>query len=386
MAVSEQYRRQAVLLVRTIPLVAEETCFALKGGTAINLFVRDMPRLSVDIDLTYLPIADRATSLSEINAAMLRLADRIRAGIRGAEVSSAKLKGENIINKHFVEQGGVQIKIEVTPVLRGCWAKKLIGSEREMATPINRFCRSSSISPDQSSRYRRKSGTAVYSILHSLFPEVGPNLAEISLHRREHFGDIVRQPAFSSQGLKRSLPIRRRRRQLGLQLVCPSSVEGQPQGNQNPLLIQFTRSNQESQVHQVLHPAVRGVARKRIGMDLLSELLFAGNHLSAHRFDSSEPQPVPADDRLQRLHNNITNAGIEVEPSKDPPVHSGFDWKTGAAIRRSGQIQDRRPNRVFEPIAERSASSILQHLPDDLIRILRFRPLYSLQREIDVNR
>ena len=120
MPVSEEYRRQALLLVRTIPLVAEETCFALKGGTAINLFVRDMPRLSVDIDLTYLPIAARATSLSEIHAAMARLADRVRAGIPGAEVTSARLKGENIINKHFVEQGGVQIKIEVTPVLRGC--------------------------------------------------------------------------------------------------------------------------------------------------------------------------------------------------------------------------------------------------------------------------
>ncbi len=120
MPISEAYRRQAVLLVRTLPLVAEETCLALKGGTAINLFVRDMPRLSVDIDLTYLPIADRVTSLSAINAAMGRLADRIRAGIPGAEVMPARLAGENIINKHFVGQGGVQIKIEVTPVLRGC--------------------------------------------------------------------------------------------------------------------------------------------------------------------------------------------------------------------------------------------------------------------------
>ena len=47
MPAAEMYRRQAALLVRTIPLVAEERCFALKGGTAINLFVRDMPRLSV---------------------------------------------------------------------------------------------------------------------------------------------------------------------------------------------------------------------------------------------------------------------------------------------------------------------------------------------------
>jgi hypothetical protein len=65
MPASEQFRKQAALLVRTIPLVAAETCFALKGGTAINLFVRDMPRLSVDIDLTYPPVEDRATSLAK---------------------------------------------------------------------------------------------------------------------------------------------------------------------------------------------------------------------------------------------------------------------------------------------------------------------------------
>jgi hypothetical protein len=52
MAFEEQYRRQVALLLKTMPLVAVEDCFALKGGTAINLFIRDMPRLSVDIDLT----------------------------------------------------------------------------------------------------------------------------------------------------------------------------------------------------------------------------------------------------------------------------------------------------------------------------------------------
>src|SRR5438876_7134238 len=70
MAASEQYRRQAALLVRTFPLVATETCFALKGGTAINLFVRDMPRLSVDIDLTYLPVEPRAHFLQNITLAL----------------------------------------------------------------------------------------------------------------------------------------------------------------------------------------------------------------------------------------------------------------------------------------------------------------------------
>ena len=120
MAASEEYRQKAGLLIRVLPFVAEEACFALKGGTAINLFVRNMPRFSVDIDLTYLPVADRKTSLAEIDAAMKRIAARIEKGIRGARVTSSILKGAGIISKHFVEVDGVQIKIEVTPVLRGC--------------------------------------------------------------------------------------------------------------------------------------------------------------------------------------------------------------------------------------------------------------------------
>jgi predicted nucleotidyltransferase component of viral defense system len=46
--------KQAELLLRILPLIHKEEVFALKGGTAINFFVQDLPRLSVDIDLTYL--------------------------------------------------------------------------------------------------------------------------------------------------------------------------------------------------------------------------------------------------------------------------------------------------------------------------------------------
>lgn len=70
MAIDEHYRHQVALLIRILPLVAEEPVFALKGGTAINLFVRDLPRLSVDIDLTYLPVAGRPESLADIDAAL----------------------------------------------------------------------------------------------------------------------------------------------------------------------------------------------------------------------------------------------------------------------------------------------------------------------------
>ncbi len=118
-AASEEYRRQAALLVRAIPLVAEEASFALRGGTAINFFLRDMPRLSVDLDLTYLPVEDRVTSLAEIDAAMQRIAKRIREGLGGAHVMESK-SAEHIVTKLFVEADGVRIKIEVTPVLRGC--------------------------------------------------------------------------------------------------------------------------------------------------------------------------------------------------------------------------------------------------------------------------
>jgi predicted nucleotidyltransferase component of viral defense system len=118
MAFRDTYRNQVALLVRILPLVAEESCFALKGGTAINLFVRDMPRLSVDIDLTYVPVAPRPESLVAINAAMKRIVARVQKAIPDAKINEASLEGA--ITRLTVRQGGVQTKIEVTPVLRGC--------------------------------------------------------------------------------------------------------------------------------------------------------------------------------------------------------------------------------------------------------------------------
>jgi predicted nucleotidyltransferase component of viral defense system len=117
-AFSEAYRSQVVLLIRALPAVAAEACFALKGGTAINLFVRDMPRLSVDIDLTYLPVQPRAESLAAIDAAMKRIASGIRKSIPGAQI--VEQAHEQKVIKLVVRDGATQVKIEVTPVLRGC--------------------------------------------------------------------------------------------------------------------------------------------------------------------------------------------------------------------------------------------------------------------------
>jgi hypothetical protein len=120
MAFREIYRRQAALLVRALPHIASESCFALKGGTAINLFLRDMPRLSVDIDLTYVPSADRQSSLAAIDAAMQRIAERLRRALPGAVVTPSFAEPEHALVKFMLRIEGVQIKVEVTPVLRGC--------------------------------------------------------------------------------------------------------------------------------------------------------------------------------------------------------------------------------------------------------------------------
>ena len=119
MAFLDSYRQQVALLIRVIPFVAAEKAFALKGGTAINLFVRDMPRLSVDIDLTYLPVEDRTASLAAIDAAMLRIKERIEKGMPDTRVNASRSADVKIVTKLIVRAGEVQIKIEVTPVLRG---------------------------------------------------------------------------------------------------------------------------------------------------------------------------------------------------------------------------------------------------------------------------
>lgn len=119
MAFADGYRRQVALLLRALPHVGQEDCFALKGGTAINLFVRDLPRLSVDIDLTYLPVQPRAESLAEIDAAMRRIAARLFKALGKTNTTITEMRHEDSVVKLVVRHAGAQVKIEVTPVLRG---------------------------------------------------------------------------------------------------------------------------------------------------------------------------------------------------------------------------------------------------------------------------
>lgn len=110
----DHYLRQVNLLLNVIPEVAKDKCFALHGGTAINLFVLDMPRLSVDIDLTYIPIQERDESIRAINAALAKIQGRINA-LR----PSIKVTHKADVCKLMVEEGDVLVKIEVNMIGRG---------------------------------------------------------------------------------------------------------------------------------------------------------------------------------------------------------------------------------------------------------------------------
>jgi hypothetical protein len=112
--------KQADLLVQVLPFVHAEACFALKGGTAINLFVRDFPRLSVDLDLVYLPIEKRPATLRNIDAALMRLAMKIRRALPGVQVWEKKHPvGKSVIKLAIRDPSGAEIKVEPNLVLRG---------------------------------------------------------------------------------------------------------------------------------------------------------------------------------------------------------------------------------------------------------------------------
>lgn len=115
MAARDGYRAQVELLIRCLPAVASAPDFAIKGGTAINLFLRDMPRLSVDIDLTYLPVSDRDTALTDIRSQLATIAEAIKRTVPGAKVQLA----EGDAPKLLVDRSNARVKIEPSVVIRG---------------------------------------------------------------------------------------------------------------------------------------------------------------------------------------------------------------------------------------------------------------------------
>jgi hypothetical protein len=105
------------LLLEVAPVIFDEQDFAIKGGTAINLFLRDMPRLSVDIDLVYTDFRKpRSDALEAISAALGRTRERLQG--RGLDLQSSS-DGTGEDSKLFIRRGAILVKVEVNYIFRG---------------------------------------------------------------------------------------------------------------------------------------------------------------------------------------------------------------------------------------------------------------------------
>lgn len=108
------YSQKVDLLLRLLPLVMEEKVFAVHGGTAINLFLRNLPRYSVDIDLTYIPLANRQKSIEDINSHLKSISEKARKAFPRMHIipnfATCKL---------LCEYRGKQVKVEVNQTKRG---------------------------------------------------------------------------------------------------------------------------------------------------------------------------------------------------------------------------------------------------------------------------
>jgi predicted nucleotidyltransferase component of viral defense system len=115
---NEAYVRQVELLLSVLPTVMKEDCFAIKGGTAINFFWQDLPRLSVDIDLVYLPLTDRNSTLVGIDTSLMRIKQEIVRINPSAEFIEKRITGGTCITL-TVKANNTAVKIEPNTVLRG---------------------------------------------------------------------------------------------------------------------------------------------------------------------------------------------------------------------------------------------------------------------------
>ena len=111
---TQVYAQKVELLLRLMPIIMEEGVFAVHGGTAINLFLKNLPRYSVDIDLTYIPLSDRNASLDDINLHLQSICNKAKKAFKGMHIvpnySTCKL---------LCEYRGKQVKVEVNQTKRG---------------------------------------------------------------------------------------------------------------------------------------------------------------------------------------------------------------------------------------------------------------------------
>ena len=105
---SADYQQAVQLLLRLVPTVFSTDAFALKGGTAINLFLSPVSRLSVDLDLVFLPLGlSRGEALAAIDSELDGV--RERAAATGLVVRApGRLTGEDTLL--LVSDGLTEVK------------------------------------------------------------------------------------------------------------------------------------------------------------------------------------------------------------------------------------------------------------------------------------
>ena len=112
---TNRFYAQARLAAEILPYVTHPDVFVLKGGTHINLFCRDLPRLSVDIDLVFTGpggSSDKATKeilRTHMKALKARLSDVKPGGYKSTLRADAKAKVT-------VKRDGIRVKTEASPI------------------------------------------------------------------------------------------------------------------------------------------------------------------------------------------------------------------------------------------------------------------------------
>ncbi len=106
------YKEQVRLLLRMLPVIYREKDFAVHGGTAINLFIKNLPRYSVDVDVTYIPLGPRDESLAKIDKKLAAISQQLQRAVPGINIRP-------VLNKLLCTLGRSTVKIEVNGIKRG---------------------------------------------------------------------------------------------------------------------------------------------------------------------------------------------------------------------------------------------------------------------------
>jgi len=114
-----KYFEQAKLMLSILPIVGREKDFALKGGTALNFFHLNMPRLSVDIDLTFLPVKPRDETLKDITNSLSRISNSVEKLFPRCQIQKLKIKETDYTYKLIIRSQGSLVKVEPNLILRG---------------------------------------------------------------------------------------------------------------------------------------------------------------------------------------------------------------------------------------------------------------------------